>query len=69
MQFEIGLSRCPSLCKGHSHDPVFGANYYLIEFKEDSDANQPFYELKQCQKILDPKNRSCEPTLIAVFYT
>ena len=34
--------------KAGSHDAIFRANY-LFRFKEVSDANQHFYELKQCQ--------------------
>ena len=37
---------------------------YLLKFKEVTDANQDFYELKQCQrKRSDPKIGSCEQAL------
>ena len=37
--------------KAGSYDPIFGYKIRLLyKFKEVSDTNQHFYELKQCQK-------------------
>ena len=35
--------------KAGSHDPIFGSDF-LLKLKEVTDANQHFYELKQCQR-------------------
>ena len=34
---------------------------FLLKFKEVTDTNQHFCELKQCQGKSDPKIESCEP--------
>ena len=42
--------------KAGSHGPIFGSNFriqFLLQFKDVTDANQHFYELKECQR----KNR------------
>ena len=35
--------------KAGSQDPIFGSDF-LFKLKEVTDANQHFYELKQCQR-------------------
>ena len=59
----FGKERQHILWKGRCTRSNFWSQL-ILRFKEVSDANQQFYQLKQCRKKqLNPKNGWCKPTL------